>query len=486
VLVLAGYSYDIEFKPTAKHGNADCLSRLPMGFDPKFERQQTYDSIVCQLQQTQIEQLPVSAREIREATRKDPVLCQVLQLIQNGWSSRETDKELTPYKTRKDELACQSGCLMWGLRVIIPLKLRNRVLLQELHSAHSGMVRMKALARMHVWWPGIDAEIEQMARQCDACAVQSSDPAKAPLHSWEYPSKPWQRLHIDFAGPFLGRMWLIVVDAYSEWPEVIPMQTTTSEKTIAALRNIFAIHGLPEQLVSDNGPQFTSGEFQGFCQTNGINHILVAPYHPSSNGKAERFVQTFKAAMRKSQKGGKDWEKNLSTFLLNYRITAHATTGMPPCELLMKRPLRTRLDIMRPDVKKTVEQAQSRQKKAYRSSNQMKEFNEGEPVWARNYHDGDKWIPATVVQKQGPLTYKVRVNDSLTWKRHVDQLKPRVENSSFPDYGTAQEPTGIDEEAEPAQEAVEAQRPPDTARRYPLRDRKVPERYGFESRGEEM
>jgi hypothetical protein len=492
-LILAGYSYDIEFKPTAQHGNADCLSRLPMGPDHKFERDGTDDAIVCQLQQAQIDQLPVSARAIREATRYDPKMCKVLQMIRNGWDDHIPDKELTPYKSRKDELTCQQGCIMWGLRVIIPPKLCNKVL-QELHSAHSGMVRMKALARMHVWWPGIDAEIEQMARKCEACMAQSNDPARAPLHSWEYPQKPWQRLHIDFAGPFMGKMWLIVVDAHSEWPEVIPMQSTTSEKTVSALRSIFAIHGLPEQLVSDNGPQFTSIEFREFCRINGINHVLVAPYHPSSNGKAERFVQTFKAAMNKSQRGGSDWEKCLANFLLTYRITPHATTGLAPSELLMKRQLRTRLDIMRPDVGKTVEQAQKRQQTAYRSSPQTNEFKEGDLVWARNYREGDKWVRATVVKRQGPLTYKVRVNDSLVWKRHVDQLKPRAEEHPDDD-GFTQRQTRDNEPREQPEGPAEAQpeeaepreaQPVAPPRRYPLRERQQPERFGFGTRGEEM
>ena len=194
---------------------------------------------------------------------------------------------------------------MWGLRVVIPTKLRSQVL-QELHSAHSGMVRMKALARTHVWWPGIDAEIEQLARKCTACALESKDPSRVPLHSWDFPSRPWQRLHIDFAGPFLGKMWLIAVDAHSEWPEVIPMQLTTSERTISVLRQMFCTHGLPEQIVTDNGPQFTAAEFKQFCEKTSIRHILVAPYHPSSNEKAERFVQTFKQAMIQpvEKKGG--------------------------------------------------------------------------------------------------------------------------------------------------------------------------------------
>jgi hypothetical protein len=135
----------------------------------------------------------------------------------------------------------------------------------------------------------------------------------------------------------------------------------------------------------------------------------------------------------------------------------------------MKRQLRTRLDIMRPDVGKTVEQSTERQQAAYRSSSQTKEFKEGDLVWARNYRDGDKWIPARVVKRQGTLTYKVRVNDSLVWKRHVDQLKPRIEEMDFSDFGSPQRPE-LDDGTVPAPEPVE----PQPQRRYPLRERRAP------------
>jgi hypothetical protein len=181
--------------------------------------------------------------------------------------------------------------------------------------------------------------------------------------------------------------------------------------------------------------------------------------------------------MTRNQKGGNDWEKNLAIFLLTYRITAHTTTGLAPSELLMKRQLRTRLDIMRPDVGKTVEQAQKRQQTNYRSSQQTREFKEGDLVWARNYREGDKWIPASVATRLGPLTYKVRVNESLVWKRHVDQLKPRPDDDSFFTNNEAVPEPVVDDRA---QEPAEAQR------RYPLRDRKPPERYGFEAGREKM
>jgi transposase InsO family protein len=89
-----------------------------------------------------------------------------------------------------------------------------------------------------------------------------SEPAKAPVHPWTFPSQPWSRIHIDFAGPIAGKMYLVVVDAYSKFPEVVKMTTTTATTTVNALRDIFSRHGLPEILVSDNGPQFIAGEFQ--------------------------------------------------------------------------------------------------------------------------------------------------------------------------------------------------------------------------------
>ena len=170
-------------------------------------------------------------------------------------------------------------------------------------------------------------------------------PEVAPLHPWLWPSKPWSRVHIDFAGPLRGHSYLILVDAHSKWPEVIDMNSaTTSATTIRELRKIFARFGLPEQLVSDNGPQFVSAEFTQFLKSNGVKHIKSAPYHPSTNGIGEHFVQSFKRAMLTNE--SLPLEQRLASFLLQYRTTVHATTNAVPCMLLMNRQLRTRLDLL--------------------------------------------------------------------------------------------------------------------------------------------
>ena len=123
------------------------------------------------------------------------------------------------------------------------------------------------------------------------------------------------------------------------------MPNVTSETTIEKLRDMFARYGLPERLVSDNGPQFTSSEFATFMKRNGIKHILVAPYHPRSNGQAERFVQTFRQFFKAEGKTSASLKSNLARFLFSYRTTPNSTTGQMPAELFFSRRLRTRLDL---------------------------------------------------------------------------------------------------------------------------------------------
>ena len=157
-------------------------------------------------------------------------------------------------------------------------------MLYELHTGHPGIVRMKSLARLHVWWPNLDRDIATIVGKCDNCQKLRNKPEPAPLHPWDWPKMPWQRVHIDFAGLFMGKMFLIVVDSHSEWFEVEIMPSITCEATIAKLRDMFSRYGILQQLVSDNGSQFTSEEFCKFMKANGIKHALVAPYHPRSNG----------------------------------------------------------------------------------------------------------------------------------------------------------------------------------------------------------
>ena len=131
----------------------------------------------------------------------------------------------------------EDECVMWGTRVIVPKQLQSAIL-DELHVGHPGIVWMKELSRSHVWWPHLDQELEKRARECESCQEGRKAPTAAPLHPWNWPTKPWARVHLDFAGPFLDKMFLVIVDAHSKWPEVLEMHCTTAEKTIETLRSV--------------------------------------------------------------------------------------------------------------------------------------------------------------------------------------------------------------------------------------------------------
>ena len=202
------------------------------------------------------------------------------------------------------------------------------------------------MARSYFWRPNQDAGIEHRVRQCSVCQTRRKLPASATLHPWEWPGTPWYRLHTDYAGPFEGRMVLIIIDAYSKFIDAHDMTPSTTSATVVKLRQTFATHGLPHVLVSDNGPCFTSDEFAMFCTMNGIiKHTRASPYHPASNGLAERAVQTAKEGLRKTTG---DLETRLSRFLAQYRLMPQTTTGQAPSELLMNRRPRSRLDLVQP------------------------------------------------------------------------------------------------------------------------------------------
>ena len=199
-------------------------------------------------------------------------------------------------------------------------------------------------------------------------------------------------------------MYLVVVDAYSKFPEVVKMTTTTATTTINALRDIFSRHGLPEILVSDNGPQFIAGEFQQFCRNNWIMHPTSAAYKPSTNGQAERVVQMLKSAIEQARITKQDVNVVIAKSLLMYRNAPHSTTGAAPSFLLMGRRLRTRLDLVLPSVQEHVKQKQY--KVLERSANlNVRSFVEGENVLARNYQRKDKWIPGVVTKVLGSRHY---------------------------------------------------------------------------------
>ena len=143
----------------------------------------------------------------------------------------------------------------------------------------------------------MDADIERHVSSRESCMYNSNMPDQEFPHPWEFSNGPWERIHIDHAGPYMNKMMLIVVDTYSGWLEAEVVKSTSANVTINTLRAIFARHGLPKTLVSDNGTGFTSEDFRLFMQKTGVTHVRTAPYSPMYNGSAERAVQTVKKAL---------------------------------------------------------------------------------------------------------------------------------------------------------------------------------------------
>ena len=259
-------------------------------------------------------------------------------------------------------------------------------------------------------------------KSCNRCQLTRHAPQPVPLHPWEWPDRPWVRLHIDYAGPYLGKWFLIVVDAHSKWLEVKVVNSATTTTTVEHLRSLFATHGLPEMIVSDNGSVFTSSEFQDFCAKNGIKHVKSAPYHPASNGLAERAVQTFKEAMKRA-----DPQEALSTrvsrFLFKYRLTPHSTTGISPSELLLGHRPRLHFDFMVPNLATKVRNKQTTQKAQHDKKSRARTFSVGSNVLVRNFTTGPEWLFGTIVSSKGPVSYLVKLTDGHHIKRHVDHLR---------------------------------------------------------------
>ena len=225
-------------------------------------------------------------------------------------------------------------------------------------------------------------------------------------------------------------MFLVLVDAHSKWMDVIPVHAATSSATIEKLRVVFATHGLPERIVTDNGAVFTSDEFEDFLKTNGVMHTRTAPYHPASNGLAERAVQTFKQGIKRIQGGS--LETRLSRFLFKYRITPHTTTGRSPAELLLGRQPRSRLDLLHPDTGVKVRESQARQSHGHDKHTRARAFQIGDRVYVRNFVGVPTWLEGTILDQIGPVSFQVQLTDGRTRKRHVDHMRIRFPEEILP------------------------------------------------------
>ena len=416
---LSQYRYSISFKPGTNNENADALSRL---ISSQGDEQPDEASVFCV---SQLDSLPVTEQQIHDATQDDHVLSEVVLRLKEGWSDPVSDPSFLPYYRRRDELSLHNDVIFWGNRAVIPNSLRG-TLLTELHKGHPGIVRMSQLARRLVWWPNLDQDIEQKVSQCDPCQENRSAPARVPVLSWPSAEGPWQRIHVDYAPKFHGRALLIVIDSYSRWVEVGITRTNqiSTEKTIEMLKGFMARYGLPKEIVSDNGVQFTSRAFREFCASIGCKQKFTAIYSPSTNGQAENTVKTVKKGLSKILSEKKQNITNaLENLLFQIRNTPHSTTGSSPALLFLGRELRSRLSLVNESV------VEGGAKTKTQPPVPTSDLRKGHHVRFQNFSGTPKWKKGTIMKVEGPRHFQIRDVEGNIHRRHRNQMFPTVENT---------------------------------------------------------
>ena len=223
---------------------------------------------------------------------------------------------------------------MRASRVVIPVALRVSIL-DKLHMGHQGIVKSRERDKQSVRWPSLSRQLE-VVKSCSKCCKNSS-PGLEPLLPSRLPQLPWQKVGTGLF-EYNKCTYLLIINYYLRWIEITQLSKMTSEDIIRHTSSIFSRHGIPEVVISYNGPQFSSELYVKFAQQYRFRHITSSPHYPRSNGEAERAMKTVKNFLKKSR------EPYLA--LLAYR-SIPLQNGYSPAQLLMSRNLRTTLPEVR-------------------------------------------------------------------------------------------------------------------------------------------
>ena len=286
----------------------------------------------------------VSWDMIARETENDRVLSEVMKAISEEFKG--TYPLSSEYMRYKNSLYTQDGAVIYQDRVVVPKKLR-KVVLDTLHAAHQGTSSMQLRAQSIVFWPGMSRDIAQKRATCDDCNRNAPSQPSVPSEPAIPPSVPFQQIVADFFD-FGGHHYLVAADRLSAFSEVFYTPTGTSRAgargLIICLRKWFQTFGVPEQLSSDGGPEFTADTTQEFLRKWGVSHRISSAYHPQSNGRAEVAVKTVKRLMRSntSAHGSLDTDRFLRA-MLQLRNTPDPDCGQSPSEIVFGRLLRDNL-----------------------------------------------------------------------------------------------------------------------------------------------
>ena len=406
-LRLARFDYAITHIPGKHLYTADTLSRAPTSTsrDSNLEElaELAMDACVAHLPAG-----PERLQEYEQAQNSDPLCSMIITYCRTGWPSKTKLNEVTmPYWEARGNFTLHGNLLLHNTRIVIPAS-KQRETLEKIHNGHQGIQRCRLRAKMSVWWPGMSGQIEEFVNTCPHCVKTTTLP-KEPLMPTPLPDYPWQRIGSDL---FLldGKNYLIVVDYFSRYPEIVELPSTSSPRVISAMKSLFARHGIPEVVVSDNGPQFSSHEFSEFARMYNFTHQTSSPHFPQSNGQAERGVKTVKKLLKDAE------DPQLA--LLSYRATPLPWCKLSPAELLMGRIIRSNIPQISEtfvpqwsylaDFRKSNEQYKLRQKTDYDSRHRTRplpEIPDNTVVWVTT---NDQCSPGRIVSPaDAPRSYIV-------------------------------------------------------------------------------
>ena len=427
LLRLQRYNLEIRYKKGKEMFLADTLSRAV----PPNEEVSEFIHELEEIDHKAL--LPVSdARwhQIEKASADDPVLQELRSTIQRGWpvNRAETSQCLRPYFDIRDELTAQGPLVFKGQQLVVPASLRKE-LLAATHASHIGVEACIRRARDSLYWPRMTTELKEYIAKCDICMAHRSEQSKEPIQQHDFAARPWSKVAVDLCD--LDRRTLLVVsDYYSNYIEVARVTSVTSKSIIKELKAVFARFGIPDVVVTDNGPQFASAEFSTFSRMWAFDHVTSSPKYPQSNGKAENAVKTVKRLFKKCKDAGQ------SEFLalLDWRNTPTEGMGTSPAQRLLGRRCRTLLPItgslLKPrydtdtDTRALVGRKQRQQYYYDRAAKPLKTLIPGETVRMK-LPGHDTWSPGTCTGKVDNRSYTVKVGDTeyRRNRRHIQKTE---------------------------------------------------------------
>lgn len=455
---LQPYDLHVKYKPGKELYIADTLSRAYL---KEHKEQLLEDELQIHVLSTY---LPISTEKLnafRTATAGDEEMQLVMKCVQTGWPEeiRHVPPQVRKYWTFREELSCSDGLLFKCSRVVVPHSLRSDML-ERVHESHLGIVKCKERARDVMYWPGMAREIEDAVMQCSVCNMFKRSNTKEPLISHEIPDRAWAKVGVDLFHCNQGD-YLMCVDYYSKFPEIAKLTQTTSAHVVTTLKSIFARHGIPDEVVSDNGPQFSSAEFRTFAQNWEFIHTTSSPGFPQSNGQSERAIQTVKNLLKKAA----ECHSDPYIALMEYRNAPLDGVKLSPAQLLMGRRLKTKLptstQLLKPqihkNVHKNIKDRQLKQKHYFdRGAKHLPILEEGEKIRVKVK---DNWQPATVLKSHDmPRSFVIKTPDGNTYRRNRRHLL-KTREKTF----TTQNPPHLEDydpgETQPAERDASFQTP---------------------------